>query len=74
MFTISRVFFALNMMLTGALTLAGNEVLPMWARFMTGLAALFTGGMLAFNGPVQNTTAQNVIAKAAVADAKAAVE
>lgn len=72
MFTTARLFFAINFTLAGALTLGGSDILPMWARYAIGLATLFTSAMLAFNGPVQNSAAMNVVAKEAVVAAKAA--
>jgi len=72
MLTPARIFAALALTCTGVLAMADAASLPGYARLLIGAIGLFSGGVVAIAGPVQNNAVQNAIATAAVASAKAA--
>jgi hypothetical protein len=53
MFTAARICFALNTALAGAVVSMTAAHAPTWAIIVCGAATAFTGGLLAFSGPVQ---------------------
>lgn len=60
MFTAARICFALNTALAGAVVSMTAAHAPTWVIIACGAATAFTGGLLAFSGPVQAAATDKV--------------